>query len=44
MDKFRHFLTELATRNMSEFSFPDDNFKCKLVFTKFGVCIYIVKI
>ena len=40
MGKFRQFLTELFFRDMSEFSFPDDNFsKYQWIFTKLGVCI-----
>ena len=45
MGKFCQFLTELSAHNMSEFSFPDDNFsKCQWIFTNFAVCIDIVKI
>ena len=37
-------LTELSARDMSVFSFPDDNFsKYQWIFTKLGVCIDIVQ-
>ena len=45
MGKFRQFLTELSTRDMSIFSFLDENLsKYQWIFTKLGVCIDIVKI
>ena len=45
MGKFRQFLTKLSAHDMSEFSFPDDNFsKYQWIFTKLGVCIDIVNI
>ena len=43
MGKFHQFLTELSACYTSVFSFPDDNFKCQLIFTKLGVCIDIVE-
>ena len=45
MGEFHQFLTELSARDMSEFSFPDDNCsKFQLIFIKLSVCIDIVKI
>ena len=45
MGKFRQFLTKLSARDMSVFSFLDDNFsKYQWIFTKFGICIDIVDI
>ena len=44
MGKFRQFFKELSARDTSVFSFPDDNFReYKLIFTKLGMCIDIVK-
>ena len=44
MGKFRQFLTELSTHDMSVFSFLDGDFsKCLWIFTKLGVCIGIVQ-
>ena len=45
LGQFHQIFTELSARDMSEFSFPDDNFsKYQWNFTKRGVCIDIVKI
>ena len=45
MAEFRQFLTELSARDMSVFSFPDDNLsKHQWIFTKLGMCIDIVEI
>ena len=45
MDKFRQFLREFSARDMSEFSFPDDNFsKFQSIFTKLVVIIDVVTI
>ena len=37
-------MDKLSANDASEFSFPDDNFKCQWIFTKLGVCIAIVEI
>ena len=43
--QFRQFLTELSARDMSVFSFLDDNLsKYQWIFTKLGMCIDIVDI
>ena len=43
--KFHPFLTTLSARNMSIFSFLDDNFnKYQWIFTKLGMCIDILDI
>ena len=43
--KFPHFFLQLSARDMSIFSFPDDNFsKCPWIFIKLGLCIYIMEI
>ena len=45
MGKFRQFLTEFFTSNISVFLFPDHNLsKSRWIFTKFGMCIDIVEI
>ena len=45
MGNFRQILTELSTRDMPIFSFPDDNLgKHQWIFTKLGMCIDIVEI
>ena len=45
MGKFCQFLTKLSAYYMSIFLFPDDNLsKYQWIFTKFGMCIYIVEI
>ena len=45
MGKFRQFLTELSDRDMSIFSFPDNNLsKYHWIFTKLSLCIDIVEI
>ena len=45
MGKFLQILTELSARDMSIFSFLDDNLsKRQRIFTKLGVCIDIVEI
>ena len=44
MGKFRLFLTELYSCDMSVFSFPDNNFsKYQWIFTKLGVCFNFVE-
>ena len=43
--KFHHFLTELSARDISIFSFSDDNLsKYQWIVTKLGMCIDIVEI
>ena len=43
MGKFRQFLTELSARDLSVFSFLDDNFsKYQSIFTRLGICITMV--
>ena len=43
MGKFRQFLTALSARDMSVFSFLDNNFsKYKWIFTKLGMCIELI--
>ena len=43
--KLHQFLTDLSARDMSIFSFLDNNFiKCQWIFTRLGMCIDIVKI
>ena len=43
MDKCRQFLTELSARNMSVFSYLDDNFsKYQWIFTRLGICIALI--
>ena len=45
MGKFCQLLTELSACYMSVFSFLDDNLsKCQWIFTRLGMCIYIVEI
>ena len=45
MGEFPQFLTELSTRDMFMFSFPDDNFsKHQWIVTKLGMCIDSVTI
>ena len=45
MGKFHPFLTELSVHNTSVFYFQDNNLnKSQWIFTKFGMCIYIVEI
>ena len=44
ISKFHQFLTELSARNKPIFSFLDDNLsKYQWVFTKLGLCIYIME-
>ena len=44
MGKFHQFLTKLSARDMSLFSFLDDNFsKYQSIFTKLGMCIDIME-
>ena len=44
MGKFGQYLTELSARDISIFSFLDDNFsKYQWIFTKIGTCIDIVE-
>ena len=45
MGEFRQILMELSARDMSIFSFPDDNLcKCQGILTKLGTCIDIKEI
>ena len=45
MAKFRQFLTDLSTRDTSDFLFSDDNLsKYQRIFTKLIMCIDIVEI
>ena len=45
MGKFRQVLTELSARDTTVFPFLEDNLsKCQWIFTKLGMCIYIVEI
>ena len=45
MGKFRQILAELSARNTPIFLFPDNNLsKHQCIFTKFGMCIDIMKI
>ena len=45
MGKFGQILTEFSARDMSIFSFPDDNLsKHQWIFTKLAMCIDIVEI
>ena len=45
MSKFRQCIMELSARDMSMFSFPDDNLsKPQWIFTKLGMCIDIVEV
>ena len=45
MVEFRPFLKELSARNISLFSFQDNNLsKSQWIFSKFDVCIDIVEI
>ena len=44
MGKFRQFLTELSARNTSVFYFDNNLSKSQQTFTKFDICIYIVKV
>ena len=45
MGKLGQYLTELSARNISVFSFLDNNFsKYQWIFTKLGMCIYFVEI